>query len=424
MEADQGKVPMPLDRARLRMWADGLAAAGAFMLPWSTSATLITMLFWLIVLLPTLRWQDAREVLRSPAGYLPVLLVLCAAIGMLWADVSWKERMGAFGTFARLLLLPFLLMQFRDTDRWRWVLGAFLVSCSVLLLVSYASFLFGPAIGLNFKTVGVPARDYIAQAGEFTLCALGLLYLAMGFWSERKTAHLLAALVLALLFLANVVFVAPSRTALLTLPLLLVLLAITQFRISQTLSLLAALTFLCAAVWFASTSVQERITAIYTEIQTHRARENIGTSAGLRVEFWRQAVSIIRAAPVIGHGTGTVRDRYAKAVAAEGTHVQSSENPHNQTFMVAIQLGAVGALILIAMWIAHFGLFVRGAGLAAWIGLVVVAQNIIGGLFNTHLFDFVQGWLYIFGVGVAGGVMLTQARAIRALAMSSGEARA
>jgi O-antigen ligase len=27
-------------------------------------------------------------------------------------------------------------------------------------------------------------------------------------------------------------------------------------------------------------------------------------------------------------------------------------------------------------------------------------------LFNSHLFDFTQGWIYVFGVGVAGGMIL------------------
>ena len=55
------------------------------------------------------------------------------------------------------------------------------------------------------------------------------------------------------------------------------------------------------------------------------------------------------------------------------------------------------------MWIAHLLLF-RGNGLAEWIGLVVVLQNIVGSLFNSHLFDFVKGWVYVVGVGVAGGI--------------------
>jgi hypothetical protein len=35
-------------------------------------------------------------------------------------------------------------------------------------------------------------------------------------------------------------------------------------------------------------------------------------------------------------------------------------------------------------------------------------QNIVGSLFNSHLFDFLQGWVYVVGVGVAGGVALTK----------------
>ena len=72
---------------------------------------------------------------------------------------------------------------------------------------------------------------------------------------------------------------------------------------------------------------------------------------------------------------------------------------------MAIQLGVLGTVALIAMWIAHLALF-RDATLAAWFGLVLVTYNIVSSLFNSHLFDFGQGWLYVFGVGLTGGVVL------------------
>ena len=72
----------------------------------------------------------------------------------------------------------------------------------------------------------------------------------------------------------------------------------------------------------------------------------------------------------------------------------ASTNPHNQVFAIAIQLGLVGALLLLAMWIAHLRFF-RGGGMAAEIGLLIVAQNIISSLFNSSLFDFTQGWAYV-----------------------------
>jgi hypothetical protein len=61
------------------------------------------------------------------------------------------------------------------------------------------------------------------------------------------------------------------------------------------------------------------------------------------------------------------------------------------------------------MWLVHLLLF-RGDGLAAWIGLMVVVQNIFTSLFNSHLFDFHEGWMYVLGVGVAGGMLLREKR--------------
>jgi O-antigen ligase len=35
-----------------------------------------------------------------------------------------------------------------------------------------------------------------------------------------------------------------------------------------------------------------------------------------------------------------------------------------------------------------------------------VVQNIFTSLFNSHIFDFHEGWMYVLGVGVAGGMVL------------------
>jgi hypothetical protein len=48
----------------------------------------------------------------------------------------------------------------------------------------------------------------------------------------------------------------------------------------------------------------------------------------------------------------------------------------------------------------------RGTSLSSWIGLLVVVQNVVSSLLNSHLFDFHEGWMYVLGVGVAGGAAL------------------
>jgi len=35
-----------------------------------------------------------------------------------------------------------------------------------------------------------------------------------------------------------------------------------------------------------------------------------------------------------------------------------------------------------------------------------VSCNVVSSLFNSHLFDFGQGWLYVLGVGITGGMVL------------------
>lgn len=400
------------DRVQWRNAADVLAAVVAATIPWSTSVSTVAIVLWLIALLPTVRPEELREVMRRPAAFVPVALVAFAAIGMLWADLPWRQRLDGFEPFARFLILPLLFVQYRGSERWRWAFGAFLVSCALLMAVSFAGIAIGEKFPWRFKTYGVPVRDYISQSGEFILCAAGLFYVALSAWAERRTLVLFGTISLAALFIINVTFVAPSRTALVTVPFLLALFAITQCRLKVMLALLAAGTVLCAIVWVSSVRVQERLIGIIVEIQTHQPNR-AETSAGQRVDYWRQSLAVMQSAPVIGHGTGSLREMLSRAALAEGK--RPTANPHNQSLTVGIQLGFAGVLLLVAMWAAHGALFLRGSGIVAWIGLAIVAQNFMGCLFNSHLFDFVQGWVYLFGVGAAGGVVLAQSQGAKAL---------
>jgi hypothetical protein len=126
------------------------------------------------------------------------------------------------------------------------------------------------------------------------------------------------------------------------------------------------------------------------------------------IEFLRKSMTFVREAPLIGHGTGSIADLFRRsAIGQTGAVSVATVNPHSQMFGVAIQLGLAGAVVLLAMWAAHYLLF-RLAGWTAWVGTVVVVENAVSSIAHSHLFDFTHGWLYVFGVGVAGGMMLRQ----------------
>ena len=395
-----------LDREMLAQAADYLAVGVAVSLPWPTSASGILIALWLLATLPTLEWAPAKRKIAIFAGGLPVALWLFAAVGMLWADVSWSARLEGLGGYHRLLAIPLLLAQFRRSQRGGYVFYGFLASATCLLAASWATALI-PGLAVAGKPPGVPVKDYVLQSEIFLLCAIALFAVACDIWRghDRRLAAVL--FVLAALFVVNIAFVITSRTVLLVAPFLAVVLGWRQLRRKGILVAMLAGIAVAAGLWLASAHLRERMLDSAHELRAYFTSTDISSTA-LHLEFLRESMRILETAPVIGHGTGSIGEEFRRATAGQtGVSSVATVNPHNQILAVGIELGLVGVAVLLAMWAAHVMLF-RDRGIASFIGGIVVVQNVISCFFNSHLFDFGQGWLYVFGVGVAGGMVLRE----------------
>ncbi|MBB4428358.1 membrane protein implicated in regulation of membrane protease activity [Bradyrhizobium sp. CIR48] len=381
--------------------ADHLAVALAFSLPLSTSATSILAILWLLAVLPTLRFREVRREVLTPEGCLPLLLVLLAVIGMLWADIDWSARVAGLRPFLKLLAIPLLFVQFQHSDRgWR-VLYGLLAGCVLLLIASFISILLDRSL-TSGKTPGVVAKDYISQSGFFVLSIFLLLELAVSAWREKRIWLLAGQLCLIAAFLLNLSFVATSRTALFIIPVLCFLFSIRRGW-KSALGVCAIWTVLFLATWHSSLYLERRLQSAFS-LEADDNRLN-AISNRQRVTYWQTSLQLIKQAPFIGHGTGSIPDMF-QHYTATGTDsdINRVANPHNETFRIALQLGALGAAMLYGMWVAHARMF-GGSGAAAWFGLAALAQNVLGSLVNSHISDFTQGWTYAICVGVAGGIV-------------------
>jgi hypothetical protein len=394
---------MTIDRQQLAQLADWAAVTVAVALPWSTSATSILLVVWLITLIPTLDAAAIWREVKSPAGGLPALLWLLGAIGMLWADVSWPERFAGVGGFHRLLTIPLLMAQFRRSENGRWVLYGFLASAVVLLLASWALVL-GLMSWQTNHIFGVVVHDVIAQSTIFLICSFALIWLACDSLLERNWRLALCLGGLAALFLANIVFVATSRADIVAAPILIVLLGWRWSGWRGAILGCVAAGVLAAGAWMSSPYLSARLQRAIDDMEIYRTT-HVHNDVGDHIEFLKKSIAFVREAPVIGHGTGSIPELFRRSTIGQtGAAAVVSVNPHNQIFAVAIQLGIFGAAVLLAMWFAHFNLF-RATGVVAWIGTIVVVENVIASLSSSHLFDFVHGWLYVLGVGIMGGMM-------------------
>jgi O-antigen ligase len=386
---------------------DLFAILTAASLPWSTSLTAIFNAAFLVCMVPFL---DVRAFLRSltrPICAAPIALFVLALVGTLWSDAAWGVRLYAVGPTVKLLVLPVLLYHFERSPRGNWIFVAFLVSCALLSVMSWLV-AFYPGLSLRpYDPLerGIFVKNYIDQSQEFALCAVALAYPVMMLLREKRYAPAVLLTALALSFLVNMAFVVVSRTALVTVPIMLGVFALLHLKWRSVAMISAALIACAVVAWRASPQLRKTADTFVSDYQLYTQR-NLPTSMGERLEYWRHAVQFFVHAPLVGHGTGSTQGLFERA-AQEPSWVRGVRvfpNPHNQTLHVAIQWGVIGIGVLYAIWIFHFQLF-RGEGFAQWIGLLVVVQNAFTSLFNSHLFDFHEGWMYVIGVGVAGGMV-------------------
>jgi hypothetical protein len=284
------------------------------------------------------------------------------------------------------------------------VFGAFLVSCIFLMGLSWIV-LVAPEWKLvtHADVAGVAIKNTIDQSQEFVLCIFALACFVLTLLEQRRFALAAVCAALILAFIANLMFVALARTALIYMPAMLILFAFRYLGRRPATALVGGAMAMVVIVWFASPYLRRRVENVAVEYQEYKEKHLV-TSTGLRLEWWRKSIGFINDAPLFGNGTGSTKELFERDAANQaGAWAASIGNPHNQTLNVAIQWGALGCLILYAMWYSHLLLF-TDLSLAAWVGLIVVVQNFVSSLFNSHLFDFNEGWIYVLGVGVAGGL--------------------
>ena len=411
---------------RSRFWllcVDLYPALAGAALPWSTTAVSVFMVLWMLVVLPTIRWQAFFDSMRAPASFLPLAFLALAIAGLFWTDDSWPVGIQGLVPVTKLLAIPLLLYHYERSQRGHWMLIAFVASCVLLMGVSWVTY-FADWKASPGGMAGVPVRNYIDQSHEFALCLFVMAPLILSLAANGHRAWTIAFAAIMLGFYFDMRYVASSRTAFAYFPVLLILFAFNYLNRRRAIYFLMFAALVEFSVLLTSPYLRDRIVRTVQDYRVDRDTNEAAssgpeaTSSGLRLAYWHLSIRSISEAPVFGHGTGSTQQLFAReAEGKSGEWGNFIRNPHNQTLYVAIQWGVLGCLVLYAMWYFHLQLFRGSLLLPSWIGLVIVVQNFISSLLNSHLFDFHEGWIYVLGVGVAGG-MAARARGLPSAALA------
>jgi O-antigen ligase len=383
------------------------AVATAFMIPVSTSGQAIALSIFILLVALTVKREEWLVTFATPAAAIPVGLFVLILIGISWSPTPFAPG-GGVAHYAKLLVIP-IAMASSFTPRQALQIGyGFLAGCLVVLVLSFLSFFVLLPPPFRHAMDGVPLKDNAVQSGCFALCAFALALGGVSVWVGGNRRRAAAMIILALVFLADIFMIFISKTGVLMTAALIGLFVVHVEGWRRSLLIVVPIALVVAIALWSSAPAQRRLAEIATDIHAvdgDKGSSEATLSTASRLDFWSKAVEFIKEAPLFGHGTGSTKSLYQSLEATRPSpYGEAVPDPHNQFFAIAIQVGLVGGVILLAMWTVHFSMFI-GRSFASAIGQAVVIQNFIGSLFNSHLSTITQGMLYCLAVGLLGGIV-------------------
>jgi O-antigen ligase len=395
--------PVDIAAGRHTGTPERVAVAGATLLAFSIPVSvaldnmllaLIWVFFWLI---RPLR-QQIPLVLKNPVAGAAWLLFGLLVLGLLHGERHDGDGLRYLTRYLDFLFVPLFIVLFRNPQDRSTGLRCFCIAMIVTFVVARLN-----ALGLLQDHPVLPRYPEYPGAFKFSIThgvlstfagfAFALLAREARLWSSR-----LLFIVLMLTAIQNAVFVAISRTGYVLLSVLAVyFLAVTLPRRYLRVAVLG-IAALFALAYTASPTLQLRVVDAVAEAVEWRPGQASGTSVGLRLEFYRTSMDIVRERP-FGAGTGSFPAAYGKAVA--GTTRVASTNPHNDYLLIAVQIGLPGlALLLYYFWQQWRLAPMLPTRLERDLARGLVLTFAIGGMFNSFLLDHTEGLLFAWLTGL------------------------
>ncbi len=326
----------------------------------------------IIIALTVLNWLslDKKEEHKSIWSFaLLIAFFLWHLIGLIWSE---NMDFGLFDVQVKLsfLLLPlvFYFSKRLHSIDFERVLSGYVVGCVVAILIGVLQ------ASYDFYA---DKTDFLKLYGENLTPSLHIGYFAMymnfaiiiliyRLYFRSQTLYTVQNLIRVFLILvfSGAVFQSTSRNGLLVLILALILVIIyALIRYKKWMFIISILVF----AWVIMSSVFKDYSSSalkfhgFEEVATavkkgKAAQKAYKTSTSIRILVWGFTVNLIKSNPIIGVGTGDIKDELIKQYKEDGyqTLVKRQYNAHNQYLQSAAALGIPAVMIILFMFLSPF----------------------------------------------------------------------
>lgn len=383
-----------------------LAVLLGFVIPLSTSITNIVLL--LLVLLLVLSWlvgarhqvawlgarhQNGWHTLAHPVSILAFCFFGLFLVGSVYTEANAIDMRDSLWKMSKVLYLPLLLPLMWDK---KWRDRGFILFGAALVLTFLLSFLklYGHVPIPTKYTAASIFKNHIdtnlmMAFGAF-LVAHCLIYKDKILNEKKGQRYLGCALVACFSF--YVLWMSEGRSGYIIFAVLWLLFCVQRFSFKKILWGVVTLVILFSVVLQGSTRFQTR----FQEALQDSAEFRLGktdTSLGARLEYSLQTFNLAKQHPWFGFGTGAFKQIYLEH--AQKNALAITRNPHNEYVNVLLQLGGVGLIGLLALFLGMLKLSFRLTLPEQYLAQGLVLSMLVGCFANSWMMDFTSGYFFI-----------------------------
>lgn len=366
-----------------------LAVILAFTIPLSTSAT--DVLFVIVPILGLLGGnfkEKFRMIFHNHESLLFLILFILLLIGTTYSTATWRDSIYTLSKYDKFFWGALMLPIFREEKWRRYAIWAFLTAMMLMLVVSYLK-AFG-IIKWRMDVFGpVEAFKRHIEANFLMAFTAYVLLLQIAEYFHKRWWLVFVFILVTI----NVFFLSIGRDGYVLLAILFLLFAWQMWRWRGLIAACIVTAVLLAGAFSLSNNFRDRVYSIGSDITAYHVNPTANTSLGNRFEFAKTSLTLIKKHPFFGTGTGSFITQYA-AINPQST--VEVHNPHNEYLHFGVQLGMIGMLALILLfifqWIDSYALPRQMRFLAQALVLTIA----IGSFANSWILDTVQGHFYCY----------------------------
>jgi O-antigen ligase len=391
-----------------RIISPWLVALIGFSVPLSVALDNVLLALVLLAALANLG-SISRIIATHLVARAAMLLFAILIIAMGYGETPIGQAFALIGKYVDLMFIPIFIFFLSDEESRRRARLAFLAAMAFTLVLScLVRFELMPVMSWMVENVTQPANpvifhSHITQNNMMAFAAFLALLEARG---AGTVAVRIGWGLFAFLAASNVLFMVQGRTGYLVLMVLLGWFAWSSLARhmqvqgkawgwKQGLAVTGALVMLALAAYHLSERLHDRVGQVISEYQAWTPGHGKLTSTGQRLDFYSNALQIVRDHPVAGVGSGGFTEAFKRQV--QGSEVLLTNNPHNEYLLIAVQTGLVGLALLLYLFYTQWRFAPwLSASLEQDAARGLVLAYMVNCMLNSALHDHADGLFFAF----------------------------